>query len=333
MPRNLETDLATLRSVQNLAEKRDFAGAAALAQRTLAEGFEHPMLLNIAATRLEQEGKYQDALILLERAVAIAPKDIGARNALGLCLQRLDLPAEALYHIDEILKHHPELPFAHTNKGNALLALGFLGRARESHLRAFELDPKNFSAAAALGSIAAHRGQYAEARAWAERTLAIVPGFPDAVLALSAAELAAGDRATPEKRLRDVINDARASPIDRARATGLLADVLDAAGRYVEAFEAYDAGNRVWRQLYQHFESANVIGYARALSSAIEKLDSAGWMDSQEPRVAAGHVFLLGFPRTGTTLVGVVLDGHPMSSASRNTNCWHRACSPSCASR
>src|SRR5271163_1195135 len=112
MPRNLESDLATLRAVQNLAEKRDFAGAAALAEKTLAEGFEHPMLLNVAATRLEQAGKYQDALILLERAVAIAPKDIGARNALGLCLQRLDRPSEALYHIEEILKHNPELPFA-----------------------------------------------------------------------------------------------------------------------------------------------------------------------------------------------------------------------------
>ena len=63
-----------------------------MAERTLAEGFEHPMLLNAAATRLEQEGKYEEAQRLLARAVAIAPKDIGARNALALCLQRLDRP-------------------------------------------------------------------------------------------------------------------------------------------------------------------------------------------------------------------------------------------------
>jgi tetratricopeptide (TPR) repeat protein len=312
MPRDLETDLATLRAVQNLAEKRDFTAAAALAEKTLAGGFEHPMLLNIAATRLEQEGKYQDALKLLERAVAIAPKDIGARNALGLCLQRLDRPAEALYHIDELLKQHADLAFAHVSKGNSLMALGSLGRARESHLRAFELDPKNFSAAAALGSIASHRGQHAEAREWAGRTLAIAPGFPDAVLALSAAELAAGNHAAAERRLRDVINDPRASSTDRARATGLLADVFDSAGRYDEAFEAYDAGNRVWRLLYQRFESANVMGYAHALTVAMDKLDAKGW--SESPRSigpAAGHVFLIGFPRTGTTLIEVVLDGNP----------------------
>jgi tetratricopeptide (TPR) repeat protein len=312
MPRDLETDLKTLRTVQNLAEKRDFAAAAALAERTLGEGFEHPMLLNIAATRLEQQGKYQDALLLLERAVAMAPKDIGSRNALGLCLQRLDRPAEALYHIEELLQQNADLPFAHANKGNSLMALGNLGRARESHLRAFELDPKNFSVTAALGSIASHRGQHAEAREWAERTLAIVPGFPDAILALSAAELAAGEPAAAERRLRAVINDSRASPTDRARATGLLADVFDSTGRYAEAFEAYEAGNRLWRLIYQRFESANALGYARALTAAFDKVETSGWKESSDTaNGAAGHVFLLGFPRTGTTLVEVVLDGNP----------------------
>jgi tetratricopeptide (TPR) repeat protein len=312
MARNLETDLETLRTVLNLAQQRDFVGAASLAERTLADGFEHPMLLNIAATRLEHQGKYEDALILLERAVAIAPGDVGARNALGLCLQRLDRPTEALYHIDELLKRNADLPFAHVSRGNALMALGSLGRARDSHLRAFELEPKNFSATAALGSIATHRGQHREARDWAERTLAIVPGFPDAVLCVAAAELAAGDGVAAEKRLREVINDSRASPADRARTTGLLADVFDAAGRYDEAFEAYSVCNRSLREIHQRFASANVVGYARALTTALDKVETRGWMDSPDSSSgAAGHVFLLGFPRTGTTLVEVVLDGNP----------------------
>jgi tetratricopeptide (TPR) repeat protein len=312
MARNLETDLEILRTVLNLAQKRDFVGAASLAERTLADGFEHPMLLNIAATRLEHEGKYEEALKLLERAVAIAPGDVGSRNALGLCLQRLDRPSEALYHIDELLKQHADLPFAHVSKGNALMALGSLGRARNSHLRAFELEPKNFSATAALGSIATHRGQHDEARLWAERTLAIVPGFPDAVLCLAAAELAAGDGAAADKRLRDVINDSRASPADRARATALLADVFDDAGRYDEAFEAYSACNRSLRQIHQRFAGASVVGYARALTAAMDKVETHGWKDSPDSTSsAAGHVFLIGFPRTGTTLVEVVLDGNP----------------------
>jgi tetratricopeptide (TPR) repeat protein len=311
MTRNLETDMDTLRTVLRLAENRDFVGASALAEQTLAGGFEHPMLLNVIATRLEQEGKYDEALKLLKRAVAMAPSDVGARHALGLCLQRLDRPAEALGYIDELLRQHADLPFAHASKGNALMALGSLGRAKQSHQRALELEPGNFSATTALASIATHRGQHQEARDWAQRALKIVPGYPDAILCLAAAELAGGNLSSAEKLLRQVIIDSRAGPSDRARATGLLADVLDAAGRYDEAFEAYDACNRALRQIHRRFAGSNVLGYTRALTAAMQ-IDTNRWTIVPEtPAAAAGHVLLLGFPRTGTTLVEVILDGNP----------------------
>src|SRR5450631_4438933 len=136
MARDLAADQAMLNEVLALANSRDWSRAAAIAERALAEGFEHPLLLNVAATRLELDGRFEDSLRLLERAVAIAPRDVPARNALALCLQRLNRPAEALVHVEELLRHHPELAFAHASKGNALIALGSLGRAKLSHLRA-----------------------------------------------------------------------------------------------------------------------------------------------------------------------------------------------------
>ena len=181
--------METLRAVLNLAQNRDFQRAGALAEQTLAGGFEHPLLLNVLATRLEQEGKFEESLQLLQRAVTISPGDVGARNALALCLQRLDRPAEALHHVDELLKKHPDLGFAHANKGNALIALGWLGRARASHLRALELEPANIAAMASLASIASHNGNHDEARSWAEKVLAAVPNFPDAVISLAAVRL------------------------------------------------------------------------------------------------------------------------------------------------
>ena len=45
-----------LREVLRLAQARDFERAGALARAALAEGFEHPLLLNVVATTLEQEG-------------------------------------------------------------------------------------------------------------------------------------------------------------------------------------------------------------------------------------------------------------------------------------
>src|ERR1700738_3062077 len=218
MARDLKADQAMLREVLAYAQNRDFQRAGAIAGQALASGFEHPLLLNVVSTCKELEGKFEEALRHLERAVELAPGDIAARNALALCLQRLDRPADALHHVDILLKDHPELGFAHANKGNALIALGSLGLARTSHLRALELDPGNLAAMGALASIATHRGEHAEARRWAERLLARVPGFPDAVLSLAAAELAGGALDRAEAQLRDLLADPRAGPTDRARA-------------------------------------------------------------------------------------------------------------------
>jgi tetratricopeptide (TPR) repeat protein len=316
MARDLETDMQTLNTVLAFAQNRDFDRAAALAEKTLASGFEHPMLLNVLATRLEQQGKFEDSLRLLERAVAIAPGDVGARNALSMCLQRLDRHQEALDHLDTLLKTHPQLSFAHTNKGNALISLGLLGRAQQSHLRALELEPRNFVSMAALGSIATHRGEHLEARRWAQQTLAVSPGFPDAVLSLAAAELADGAIAPAETLLQKLIMDPRAGPSDRSRASGLLGDVLDASGRYGEAFNAYATCNEALRQIHRRFANGtSMLAYTRALSRAVGAIAPGQWRNQAAPPVAADdpreHVFVLGFPRSGTTLLEVILDGHP----------------------
>ena len=315
MARDLKSDQALLRDIVALTERRDFPRAAALAEQALASGFEHPLLLNVIATRREQEGRLDEALVLLERAVRIAPLDVGARNALSLCLQRLDRPMEALGHVEELLRLHPDLSFAHANRGNALIALGQLGQAKQSHLKALELEPGNLAAAAALASIATHRGEHEEARRFAEQALALVPGLPDAVMSLAAAELAGGATARAETLMWQLLADPRAGATDKARASGLLGDVLDAASRYGEAFDAYTTCNDQLKQIYRRHASARVLDYSRSLTEALRAAGPGPWAAPPAGAAAAGgaagHVFMVGFPRSGTTLTEVVLDGHP----------------------
>jgi tetratricopeptide (TPR) repeat protein len=317
MARDLEADHAILRAVYEAAQGGHHAQAGAMAETALANGLEHPLLLNLAALKLEQHGRVSDAERLLQRAVLIAPNDLNSRNALGLCLLRLERPAEALEQFEALLKLNPSLPYAHASHGNSLLALGAITEAEASYQRALAVDANQGIALAGLAHIASSRGAYPEARVLAEKALTFVPGFPDAVMSLAAAEL--GERRTQqaEARTRALLSDTRLAPLEHAYANGLLGDILDAEDRPAEAFAAYTACNQDLRRLYgdRFSAGANAFEYVRSMTRYFEharpqawKLRPPGGAPSSGVR---GHVFLLGFPRSGTTLLELILEGHP----------------------
>ncbi len=289
--------------------------AAERAEAALADGLEHPLLLNVAALNLEQRGDVAAAEKLLARAVTVGPTDPAARNAYGLCLMRLERPEEAIAQFDALLSLDDSLPFAHTNLGNAFLALNLVAEAQTSYGRALERDVNQGGALIGLARLANSRGTYAAARGWAERALAVLPGVPDAVLCMARAELGEGHGPAAEARLRQLLEDSRLEPLQRAHTNGLLGDVLDAKNYTDEAFAAYTACNQELERTYagRFATGRTALGFLQSLN---EYFDDARpeWRRKAPPDArrtgAAGHVFVLGFPRSGTTLLEIVLEGH-----------------------
>ena len=133
------------------------------------------------------------------------------------------------------------------------MALGEREKARQSHLRALELDPDNLTAEVSLASIATHRREHDEARARACKVLKKVPGFPEAILSVAAAELSAGIADNARLLVCQSLVDSRAGSADKARANRLLGDVLDTAGRYAEASDVYATCTDALQQIHFRF--------------------------------------------------------------------------------
>ncbi|HTW38818.1 MAG TPA: sulfotransferase [Steroidobacteraceae bacterium] len=313
-----------LRSVLDTAKSGDHLRAGALAEQALASGLEHPLLFNVAALKAEREGRIPQAERLLQRAVEIAPADVGARNALALlCLTKLEQPREALRHIDAVLALDSSLPYAHTTRGNALLAVGAVKEAEASFHRALELQAAQPVALAGLAHIASRRGAFGEARKRAAAALEMMPGFPDAVMSLAVAELGERRPNRAETHIRALLADQRLSPLERTYAQGLLGDILDAQQKPGEAWEAYSACNTALRSMHaaRFAGRESALEYVRALTGYFERAPLGPWKSQPpapaEPRRLTGvsaareHLFVLGFPRSGTTLLEVVLEGHP----------------------
>lgn len=317
MDRDPAGDRERLRSIRTLAQAGQPAQAAALARRARADGLEHPLLYNVLALELESEGRFPEAEALLRSAVRLAPGDVASRNALGLCLLRLERPDEALPQFESALARESGLPFVHANRGTALLALRRAGDAEASFRRALALDEHQGVALAGLAGIASSRGAYPEARAQAEKALKLMPGYPEALLSLVSCELGEGAPSLAEARARELLSREDLHPLSRAYAAGLLGDALDAQDRTDEAFSAYSLCNRILREVHgPRFDSGpGALEYARGLLDFLQRADPEAWraapLSAGRHDPAGGHVFVLGFPRSGTTLLEVVLEGHP----------------------
>lgn len=234
-PRDPAADRATLQAIEAKLQADEVEAAITMAEAALAQGLEHPLTLNLVAEHLESQERFAEALVLLERGHRIAPDDLGLRQALGLCLFRLQRFGPALPHFDAMIAAEPDFAPSHAARGAALEALGRVEEAEAAFRQAVELQPDNLLAVAGLASTASRANRHAEARGFAEQVLAVEPGFPDAVIVLARADLADGDYPASETRLQAVLADSRTPEAQRTVANGLLTDIAKAKDRKFDA--------------------------------------------------------------------------------------------------
>jgi hypothetical protein len=110
--------------------------------------------------------------------------------------------------------------------------------------------------------------------------------------------------------------------VNRAYALSLAGDILDAQDRIPEAFAAYAASKAVQRDAYAP-QMAGLEGVAAREIRLADYFRRAGsWRAvSRADAGSRTHVFLVGFPRSGTTLLEQVLAGHPDVTAMEERTC------------
>jgi Flp pilus assembly protein TadD len=294
--------------------------AAGLAESALARGVERPLLYTLRAMRLEMQGQTAEALADLDRALKLDPSDFTAANARGHCLLRLERGGEALEAFDRAIALEPRLAGAHLGRASALEGLNDLAGARIAYEWAVELEPGLLPALAHLALLAARRRDQAAARAWAGRARALDAAEPESGLALAMADILDGDFQGAQAGLSALLAGGRLDEGQAATARSLLGDALDGEGRSAEAFAEYAAANQALKRLAQpRFERPGAQSARQAvtwLTDYFGRTPAMRWAVNEqtgpaEDPGAAGHIFLVGFPRSGTTLLEQVLASHP----------------------
>ncbi len=301
------------RLVAAALEAQQIAEAIALARAALEAGVEDSLFLNLRAFWLEGQARYDEALADLERARTLDPDNVPALNALGLALGRVGRMVEALEAFDRVVALAPDFPPGHFNHGWASEQAGLLDQAQASYGRAVALQPEMAPPHAHLAALAALRADWAETRACAAKALALDPRQTTATLALARADF--GEKAFDAAiaRLNALLESEFTQPEDCVAAQMLLGDVYDRLGRHDEAFAAYAAGNALTRALQKNrFARPGVQTMPEYIAMLTDHFAQVPpWPGPAIPVRHDGdpqaHVFVLGFPRSGTTLLEEML--------------------------
>jgi tetratricopeptide (TPR) repeat protein len=268
-----------------------------------------------AAAR-QARGRFAEAGALLQRAVDLAPLDPAAWSALADCLLQDRRPEAALAVCDLGLQRLPTAPGLICAKARALQSVSRVAEAAARYRQALAVDPASVDARLGLAL------QAVEAGAWDEaQTLATpLPGAramgPAIDWLLARIALGRGEPGAALAAVRRALAGAGLTPDQRAEAELLAGEALDGLGRPAEAFAAFTRGKGALRALYAT-RAAGREGEAEKLgrlAAWFAAADPAPWRTA--PAAAPdpdrpGHAFLLGFPRSGTTLLEQALAGHP----------------------
>ena len=271
--------------------------------------------LQILGNIRARSGDTQAAEPLFERARKAAPGNVFILNSLGGAYAANGRLAEAREALEAALAIDGNFPWALQNLGGILMELGDRPAARRCFERALMSDPRHVDSIASLADLAEKENRLEDARLLVRQALTLAPGYLPARVVDARLALRADEPAAAETILREVLaHPAGAKPNLRPTAMHFLGEALESQGRYAEAFAAFRGANEIDRQSqsprFANSEFAASPGSIAKLTTFLRTANSAGW-PRPPPDGLPTPAFLVGFPRSGTTLLQQVLAGHP----------------------
>jgi tetratricopeptide (TPR) repeat protein len=273
-------DVVALRMLADIAVRRD---EDAETERRLTECLEQAPGYAGArydlAVLLHAQQRNSEVLPLVERLLATEPRNIDYLSLKAQALRLVGSSHQAVALMEQAVADHPGEDRAWLLCGHLLREVGQQARAIEMYRRALVVRPGSGRAYSSLANLKTFR-------------------FSDA------------DRAAMQEQL------ARSAPrsADRTHLEFALGAALEDEGQFAASFEHYSRGNALHRATIGHDPDAATaqVLRAKAIYTASFFTDRSGWGGTR-----ADPIFIVGMPRSGSTLLEQMLASHPQVEGTR----------------
>ncbi len=297
---------AVLRDLGRLADAEKHARQAV----QLAKG-NVTALYNLGSILMAQ-GRHAEAIDIMRRVVASAPSHPRASYDLGIALRATGHVADAEHALRQAIQITPDNIAAHSGLGEVLSILGRADEAAEILAAGLAINPRHVPTLINLANALVSLGNAGQAVEHYLAALKIAPRFAPAYYGLIVnARQSANDEQSAS--MQTLFADESTAPMDKILLGFSLSRAMETNARHDEAFEYAGQANELKKDHYRKHgvaftpqkHIALVDGIVETFTSSFFA-DRPGWgAQSDTP------VFVVGMPRSGTTLVEQIIASHP----------------------
>jgi tetratricopeptide (TPR) repeat protein len=300
-------------------EQGAHAEAAALYEQAFELDSSLAEALSNLGSALSHLGRYEEAEQCFREAMAIKPNLSDPYTNLGVLLRQQSYLSDSEASLRRALKLRPTDLDARMNLGLTLVFLGRLRDARGCFAKVLKATPRNAFALFGMGQIAMAEGQFEDAETTFKHIIEINPKMTNAWAALPLTRKMTKADGEWLKGAEEIATS-KIHPLEEANLRFGMGKYCDDVNDFANAFKNFKRGNELLKtsaEDYDRKERSNLIDQLIRVYSreAISKIGSAG-SSSAKP------VFVVGMPRSGTSLAEQIIASHPAANGAGELTFW-----------
>jgi tetratricopeptide (TPR) repeat protein len=256
---------------------------------------------------LKEKGELNATIDSYEQALKIKPDYADAHNNMGVVLLEIGELNAAIDSYKQALKIKPDYAEAHYNMGNALKEKGELNATIDSYEQALKIKPDYADAHNNMGTALQDHGKLEEAIEAYNKALAIKPDHAETHRHLSGLTKYALDD-EHFAQCQSLYQDESLSDKDRCHLSFALAKMYEDTGKLDEAYAHLTEGNTLRKKRLNY-----LIDQDERVFAQLKKTQPKIMQHSLNPAhhaAAIVPIFILGMPRSGTTLIEQIVSSH-----------------------
>jgi tetratricopeptide (TPR) repeat protein len=308
------------------------------------------------ANKCIEQGAYVEAINLYEDLIRIDPRHAAALNNLGAALCKLGRYKEAEGYFRRAIKVEPDFSDPYSNIGNAFLVTGQYAEAEGFLRRALKLNPRFVEARVNLGLTLAFLSRLRDAKAHFEKVLKLEPRNSDALFGMAlvaktegsfdladglliralqvnpnmpnalAAQVGMRKMTSLDGAWLEHAEEVAASgiaPVNESELRFAIGKYCDDVGDFKRAFQNYERANDLLKPIAEPYDRDARKRYVDMMIQVhtpefIARRDGSA-STSMKP------VFVVGMPRSGTSLTEQIIASHPSAKAAGELPFWSLA--------